>query len=137
MCLKGRRCKSEQEVSRGRSSWATSQGPNEKESWKVMKLGSASHQKSGQPERVVTSVGESHVDVARDEARPAFQLQEGLGRKDLLGQALSRENIAAAWKRVKTNKGSAGVDGLTIEETPEYLKTHWSRIRLELLLISQ
>lgn len=85
----------------------------------------------------MTSVGESHVDVARDEARPAFQLQEGLGRKDLLGQALSRENIAAAWKRVKTNKGSAGVDGLTIEETPEYLKTHWSRIRLELLLISQ
>lgn len=33
--LKGRRRKPEGEVSRGRSSWATSQGPNEKESWKL------------------------------------------------------------------------------------------------------
>ena len=33
--LKGRRRKPEREVSRGRSSWATSQGPNEKESWKL------------------------------------------------------------------------------------------------------
>lgn len=33
--LKGRRRKPEREVSRGLSSWATSQGPNEKESWKL------------------------------------------------------------------------------------------------------
>jgi retron-type reverse transcriptase len=41
--------------------------------------------------------------------------------------------MAAAWKRVKANKGSAGVDGLTIDEAPEFLKTHWPRIRAELL----
>ena len=34
-----------------------------------------------------------------------------------------------AWKRVKANRGSAGVDGLTIQTTAEYLKTHWPRIR--------
>lgn len=97
-----------------------------------MRLGSASHQKSGQPERVVTGEGEAHAEAARDEARPAFQQQTGLGREDLLWQALSRENMAAAWKRVKANKGSAGVDGLTIEQTPEFLKSHWPRIRQEL-----
>lgn len=98
-----------------------------------MRLGSASHQKSGQPERVVTGKGEAHAEAARDEARPAFQQPEGLGREGLLWQALSRGNMAAAWKRVKANKGSAGVDGLTIEQAPEFLKTHWSRIRQELL----
>jgi len=81
----------------------------------------------------VTGRGEAHADAARDEARPAYQLQEGLGREDLLGQALARENMATAWKRVKANKGSAGVDGLSIEQAPEYLKNHWPRIRSELL----
>ena len=41
--------------------------------------------------------------------------------------------MVAAWKHVKANKGSAGVDGLTIEQTIEHLRTHWSRIRAELL----
>jgi RNA-directed DNA polymerase len=98
-----------------------------------MTLGSALHQKSGQPERVVTIMGETPDDATRDEARPAFQQQTGLGREGLLWQVLSRENMAAAWKRVKANKGSAGVDELTIEQAPEFLKTHWSRIRQELL----
>lgn len=98
-----------------------------------MRLGNASHQQSGQPERGVTGKGEAHANAARDEARPAFQQQTGLGREGLLWQVLSRENMAAARKRVKANKGSAGVDGLTIEQAPEFLKTHWSRIRQELL----
>ena len=57
---------------------------------------------------------------------------ESLGREDLLAQVLSRENMVLAWKRVKVNKGSAGVDGLTIEQTAEGLKTQWSKIREEL-----
>ena len=34
-----------------------------------------------------------------------------------------------AWKCVKKNKGSAGVDGLSIDEMPEYLQAHWQGIR--------
>jgi len=41
--------------------------------------------------------------------------------------------LVAAWKRVKANKGSAGVDGLSIEQTIEHLRTHWPTIRDELL----
>jgi retron-type reverse transcriptase len=38
-----------------------------------------------------------------------------------------------AWQRVKANRGGAGVDGLTIAATQEYLKTHWPQIRESLL----
>lgn len=98
-----------------------------------MTLGSASHQKPGQPGRVKVGKGEARVELARDEARPACQQQKGLGRDDMLKQVLSRENMAAAWKRVKANKGSAGVDGLTIEQTAEHLREHWPRVRKELI----
>ncbi len=40
----------------------------------------------------------------------------------LLEKILSRENLNRAFKRVKKNKGAAGVDGMTIEETQAYLK---------------
>lgn len=59
--------------------------------------------------------------------------QTSPGAVDLLGQALARENMAAAWKRVKANKGSAGVDGRTVQATAEYLKTAWEGIRAALL----
>ncbi|BCX88702.1 RNA-directed DNA polymerase [Methylomarinovum tepidoasis] len=42
--------------------------------------------------------------------------------------------MVLGWKRVKANKGSCGVDGLSIEQTAEYLRTAWPRIREELLL---
>ena len=48
-------------------------------------------------------------------------------------QVLSRENMVEAWKHVKANRGSAGVDGLTIQETEERLKTQWPSIQAEIL----
>jgi RNA-directed DNA polymerase len=90
-------------------------------------------QKPGRPGRIVGSESETRAASARDEALSASHEPEGLGREDLLQQALSRGNMVEAWKRVKANKGSAGVDGLTIEQTVEYLKTRWPHIRSELL----
>jgi group II intron reverse transcriptase/maturase len=55
------------------------------------------------------------------------------GSEDLLTQVLARDNMRAALGRVKRNGGSAGVDGMTVDELPGYLKQHWPRIREEIL----
>jgi group II intron reverse transcriptase/maturase len=84
-------------------------------------------------ERVVAARGEAPRETARDEARTARDGTGDSGRVSLLEQALARENMVKAWKRVQANKGSAGVDGRTILETAAYLKEHWPRLREELL----
>ena len=48
---------------------------------------------------------------------------------NLLERIFSRENMLKAWKRVKANKGAPGIDGITIESFPEYLRKHWPCIR--------
>jgi group II intron reverse transcriptase/maturase len=98
-----------------------------------MSLGTALHQKPGQPGRAVTGRGEAVSGAASDEAALARRAQTDCGADDLLGQALARENMARAWKRVKANKGSAGVDGRTVQDTAEYLKFAWPDIRQRLL----
>ena len=55
------------------------------------------------------------------------------GTGGLLEAALERENLQAAWRRVKANKGAAGVDGLDIEHTAHVLRTRWPQIRQSLL----
>lgn len=55
------------------------------------------------------------------------------GASDLLGQALARENMVRAWRRVKANKGGAGVDARTVQDTAAYLKQDWPDIRARLL----
>ena len=84
--------------------------------------------------------GEAARDPASDEASgpPREHLDTGSARPkagagSLLEAALTRENLNTAWKRIKANKGAAGVDGLDIEQTAELLRTRWSGIRQALL----
>jgi group II intron reverse transcriptase/maturase len=98
-----------------------------------MSLGGALHQKPGPPGRTGAGRGEAASEAVSDEATLARDAQTGWGADDLLGQALARENMARAWKRVKANKGSAGVDGRTVQDTGEYLKQAWPEIRARLL----
>jgi len=46
---------------------------------------------------------------------------------------VERGNMQAALKRVKANKGAAGIDGMTVDELPAYLREHWPWIKEELL----
>jgi len=48
-------------------------------------------------------------------------------------EVCNRGNLKAALRRVKDNKGSAGVDGMTVNRLSEYLKQHWPEIREQLL----
>lgn len=51
----------------------------------------------------------------------------------LLEEVLRRENMLNALRRVRSNKGAPGIDGMTVEELVPYLKMEWPRIREELI----
>jgi group II intron reverse transcriptase/maturase len=51
----------------------------------------------------------------------------------LLERVFSRPNLQAALKRVRQNKGSPGIDGMSVEELPDYLREHWIELREQLL----
>ncbi len=53
--------------------------------------------------------------------------------EQVMEEVCERENCLRALKRVKSNKGSPGIDGMTVGELPGYLKQHWLAIREQLL----
>ena len=90
--------------------------------------------------RVGVALGEAVRDPVSDEAcdppheHPDTGSAKSMaGTGGLLESALTRQNLQAAWKRVKANKGAAGVDGLDIEQTAQAIRTNWPQIRQELL----
>ena len=100
----------------------------------------AMRQMLGEPGREGVAQGEAMRDLFSDEAcdPPSEHPGTGLARPkvgagSLLEAALTRQNLQMAWKRVKANKGAAGVDGLDIEQTKLLLRTQWPDIRQALL----
>jgi RNA-directed DNA polymerase len=55
------------------------------------------------------------------------------GNQQVMEAICERENVREALQRVKANKGSPGIDGMTVEQLPDYLKQHWPAIREQLL----
>jgi len=53
--------------------------------------------------------------------------------EQLMEEVCERENCLQAFKRVKSNKGSPGIDGMTVGELSGYLLEHWPAIREQLL----
>lgn len=51
----------------------------------------------------------------------------------LLDQILSRDNLLEAYKQVKANKGSAGIDGVTVDTIDDYLREHWRETKKQIL----
>lgn len=76
--------------------------------------------------------GEAVGDPPSDEANGPRHETGGTGSA-LINAMLTGENLQQAWKRVKANKGAAGVDGLDINQTARHLMNSWQEIREQLL----
>jgi RNA-directed DNA polymerase len=48
-------------------------------------------------------------------------------------RVVERENMRRAWKRVKANRGAAGIDGMTLEAAETWMRMHWPTVRESLL----
>jgi RNA-directed DNA polymerase len=63
--------------------------------------------------------------------------KQGLESEDmterLMEEICKPENLIVALKRVRSNKGAPGIDGITVEELPKYLKKNWPKHREELI----
>ena len=46
----------------------------------------------------------------------------------MIEEILEPENFAAAWKRVRANKGAPGIDGMTVADFPAFARENWPRI---------
>jgi RNA-directed DNA polymerase len=82
-----------------------------------------------------TSAGEA-CEAGREETEslPTANDPESPASTNRLMEAIcERENLREALRRVKANKGSAGVDGMTVGGITCYLKQHWPAIREQLL----
>jgi RNA-directed DNA polymerase len=68
------------------------------------------------------------------EPRTAERKAESPAETDrLMEEILDPENLKEALKRVKANKGSAGMDRMTVDQLTDYLKKHWPAIREQML----
>jgi RNA-directed DNA polymerase len=74
----------------------------------------------------VSQEGTESLAVKRGTESPAIGEQ-------LMEEICERENCKQALARVKANKGSPGMDGMTVQQLPEHLKQHWPAIRDQLL----
>ena len=75
------------------------------------------------------------TDKPADDARRRGALESHGGGKHgapqgrtMIEDILEPENLAAAWQRVKANKGAPGIDGMTVEDFPAFARGHWPRI---------
>lgn len=78
-------------------------------------------------------MGEARTTARSEEASAAIQEPADPGKSGLMENVTSRDNLLTALKRVRKNKGSPGVDGMTVQELGPYLRDNWSRLREELL----
>ena len=101
---------------------AEGEGPNGWESEATVSLKDARRQKSVQTELPLEAKGE--VPAASQRSGETSTAANGNGRSGndcLMERVVERGNVKAALKRVKQNKGSSGVDGMTVDELHPWL----------------
>ena len=60
-------------------------------------------------------------------------MPESIPNSALLERVLERANLQRALKQVRSNQGAPGIDGMTVDELPDYLRHHWREIRAQLV----
>lgn len=98
-----------------------------------MSLDEARRQMSESAELARVATGEARLSPRSGEASPATQGAVHSGTDHLMEQVVERSNVVAALRRVQQNRGSPGIDGMTVKELSGYLKQHWVEIRAQLL----
>src|SRR5689334_5452112 len=85
---------------------------------------------------MVTRRGEASDDPQQGtESRMAGHAPESTAADErLMEEVCERENLKQALRRVKSNKGAAGVDGMSVDGLAAYLAEHWPTIRFQLLV---
>jgi RNA-directed DNA polymerase len=76
--------------------------------------------------------GETRGDARSGEVRSAAHGDEHSGTDDLIEQIVARDNCIQALRRVRKNKGSPGVDGMSVTDLRSHLVEHWPKIREQL-----
>src|ERR1700751_3377192 len=74
------------------------------------------------PEGGGEAPGRGHQGTEPPVAKPATE--RPACAEQLMEEVCDRGNLVRAWKRVRSNKGSPGVDGMTIEGAKAYLREH-------------
>lgn len=99
-----------------------------------MNLERTRRQKSKQLELALETRGEAPHGQRSGEV-PTVANGDGRSGSDhrLMEAVVERGNAIAALKRVRQNRGSPGIDGMTVESLPVYLATEWEVIRAQLL----
>ena len=77
-------------------------------------------------ERPLDTPGDEAIAGTRGEDAPVEE-------KNLLERMLEAQHRRRALHQVRRNQGAPGVDGMTVDDLGEYLKTHWPMIRAALL----
>ena len=68
-----------------------------------------------------------------DSAPQRSDMNNTLNEYSLMTQMLSDQNMGAAWKHVKANKGAPGIDNMSIEEFEPFALAHWQGIKAKLI----
>jgi RNA-directed DNA polymerase len=99
----------------------------------TVNLEDATRQKARQLELLPKNRGEAPTSKQSGEATTAGSGDTRLGTDRLMEEVVQRENARAAFQRVRQNKGSPGIDRMTVDDLPKHLAQHWPGIREQLL----
>lgn len=66
-------------------------------------------------------------------ADDCLAMEDPVSKADLMAAVLTRENLQCAWEQVRANHGAPGIDGMTVEEFPDFVRSlEWRTVKKRL-----